>query len=75
LNYEITYKANAELNPTRYVNSDFAGCKDTCCSTKGNIFIIAGGPVSWESKRQETVVLSTVEAKYMGFSRAIIQIL
>ena len=70
LNYKITYKADAKLNLTRYVDSDFADCKNTCHSTKGNIFIIAEGPVSWESKRQKTVALSTVEAEYMGFSRA-----
>jgi len=57
------------------VDSDFADCKDTRCSTKGNIFIVAGEPVLWESKRQETVALSTVEAEYMGFSRAITQVL
>jgi len=51
------------------------GCKDTHCSIEGNIFIVAGGPVSWENKRQEKVALSTVEAEYMGFSRAIIQAL
>jgi len=57
------------------VNSDFAGCKDTYHSTEGNIFIVAGGPVSWESKRQETVALSMVEAEYIGFSRATTQVL
>jgi len=46
LNYGIMYKANTELNPTEYVDSDFAGCKDICRSTEGNIFVIAGGPVS-----------------------------
>jgi len=49
------------------VNSDFAGCKDTRRLTEGTIFIVAGGPVSWESKRQDTVTLSTVEAEYMAF--------
>ena len=75
LNYRMTYKANAKFNLTRYVNSDFADYKDTCHSTKENIFIIAEGPVSWESKRQKTVALSTVEAEYMGFSRATTQAL
>ena len=27
-----------------------------------------GGPISWKSKRQATVALSTVEAEYMGLS-------
>jgi len=75
LNYGITYKADAKLNPTGYVDSDFAGCKDTRRSTEGNIFIVVGEPVLWESKRQETVALSTVEAEYMGFSRATTQAL
>ena len=57
------------------MDSDFAGCKDTRRSTEGNIFVVAGGPVSWESKRQETVALSTVEAEYMSFSRATSQAL
>jgi len=44
LNYGITYKADVKLNPSGYVNSDFAGCKDTGRSTEGNIFIVVGGP-------------------------------
>ena len=71
----ITYRADGELSPTGYVDSDFAECKDTHHSIEGNIFIVAGGPVSWESKRQETIALSTVEAEYMGFSRAATQAL
>ena len=58
-----------------YVDSDFAGCKNTRRSTEGNIFVVAGGPVSWETKRQDMVALSTVEAKFMAFSRATTQAL
>jgi len=50
-------------------------CKDTRCPTKGNIFLVVGGPISWESKKQETVALSTVEAEYMAFPQAITQAL
>ena len=75
LHYRIIYKADSKLNSTGYVDSNFTGCKNTCCFTEGNIFIIAEGPVLWESKKQETVALSMVEAKYMGFSRVTTQAL
>jgi len=36
---------------------------------------VAGGPVSWETKRQDTVALSMVEAEFMALSRATTQAL
>jgi len=75
LNYGITYKGGESLNPIGYVDSDYAGCKDTQHLTKGNIFVVAGGPMSWQSKHQEMVALSTVESKYMAFTRATSQVL
>jgi len=70
LDYAIRYHAGAILDPVGYIDSDFAGCKNTRCSTEGNIFILAGGPVSWETKRQDMIALSTVKAKFMVFSWA-----
>ena len=75
LNHGIMYRAGTTLNPVGYVDSNFAGCKNTRRSTEGNIFVVAGGPVSWETKRQDTVALSTVEAEFMAFSRATTQAL
>ena len=37
--------------------------------------MVAGGPISWECKRQDIVVLSTVEAEFMAFSKATTQAL
>jgi len=68
--YGVTFKAGGNLDLIGYVDSNFAGCRESRRSTEGNIFIVAGGPVSWESKRQETVALSTVKAEYMAFTRA-----
>jgi len=75
IDYGITYRGGGTLNPIGYVNSDYAGCKDTRCSTEENVFIVAGGLVSWESKYQETVALSTVESEYMAFIHTMAQAL
>ncbi|GAW07214.1 retrovirus-related pol polyprotein [Lentinula edodes] len=78
LDYAITYQAPAALTtapgmglkPDVYVDSDHAGCQDTYRSTSGYVFFMAGAPVSWSSKRQSTVALSTTESEYIGLSRA-----
>ena len=62
------YFRDAELTPLAYVDSDYGGCQDTRRSTLGYVFTMAGGPVTWSSKRQATVVLSTIEVEYVAMS-------
>jgi hypothetical protein len=42
-----------------------AGDKDSMRSTTGYVFIIGGTTVSWISKLQKVVALSTIEAEYV----------
>ena len=53
-----------------YVDSDFAGDLDKRKSTTGYVFTLAGGAVSWLSKLQTVVALSTTEAEYMAATQA-----
>ena len=53
-----------------YSDADWAGDLDSRRSTTGYLFEIGGVPVSWKSKRQATVALSTAEAEYMALSAA-----
>ena len=69
IDYGITYSRDMDLSPIAYVDADYGGCKDTWRSTSGYIFTMAGGLVTWSSKRQATVALSTVEAEYVAMSR------
>ena len=39
-------------------------------STTGQIFTMLGGAISWNSKKQPTVALSTTEAEYMAVTQA-----
>jgi hypothetical protein len=53
-----------------FSDSDWGSDYDTRRSTTGYVFTMAGGPVSWRSKRQPTVALSTCEAEYLASSDA-----
>ena len=39
-------------------------------STSGKMFLLAKGAVSWLSKKQATVALSTTDAEYVALSTA-----
>jgi len=68
LDYGITYFRNLSLRPFGYVDSDYAGDVDGQKSMEGHMFFVGGRLVSWASKHQETVALSTVEAEYIAFT-------
>ena len=53
-----------------YSDADWAGDLDDRHSTSGNMFMLANGAVSWLSKKQATVALSTTEAEYISLSVA-----
>lgn len=53
-----------------YVGSDYAGDLDKRKSTTGYVFTVVGGAVSWLSKLQTVVALSTTEAEYMEATQA-----
>ena len=69
LDYGLTYSRDYDLSPVAFVDADYGGCRDTHRSTSGYIFTMSGGLVTWSSKRQATVALSTVEAEYVAMSR------
>ena len=54
-----------------YADADWAGDRDTRRSTTGYVFMVAGGTVSWSSKLQPTVALSSAEAEYMAACSAV----
>lgn len=55
---------------TEYSDADWAGDTQTRRSTSGILFNIGSGAISWSSKRQPTVSLSTCEAEYIAQTHA-----
>jgi hypothetical protein len=52
-----------------FVDSDWAGCVDSHRSTSGYVFFMGDSPVSWSSKWQAFVALSSTEAEYIALAR------
>nr|GFA55234.1 retrovirus-related Pol polyprotein from transposon TNT 1-94 [Tanacetum cinerariifolium] len=53
-----------------YTDSDLARNKDNMKSTSGYLMTFAGGAVSWQSRLQKCVALSTTEAEYVAATEA-----
>lgn len=53
-----------------FCDADYAGDLNERRSTTGYVFMFGSCPVSWSSKRQSTVSLSTTEAEYRAGSSA-----
>jgi hypothetical protein len=51
-------------------DADWAGCPVTRRSTTGYIFCLASGPVSWASKKQSELALSSCESEYVALTAA-----
>lgn len=74
-NYGITY-SNESNTPTSNENL-FMGYSDAAYanadgykSTSGFVFISGGGAITWRSKKQTTIALSSTEAEYVALSEA-----
>ena len=68
VNFGILYTKQKSMNFIAYSDADWAGDPDDHKSTSGYLFQMCGGAVSWRSKKQSSVVLSTAEAEYIALA-------
>src|SRR5271155_121851 len=64
-NLGITFDGNRGLVLEGYSDADWGAGKDRK-SISGYVFTLAGGAISWSSKKQATTALSTTEAEYIA---------
>lgn len=66
----ITYGGQEKLLVKGYLDSDWAGNVESRKSISRFIFMLNGGPVSWCSKKQPMIALSSIEAEYITLTLA-----
>lgn len=62
----IMYERKASVELQGWTDSDYAGDIDDRKSTSGYVFKLSSGSVSWSSKKQPIVTLSTTEAEFVA---------
>nr|KYP44906.1 Retrovirus-related Pol polyprotein from transposon TNT 1-94 [Cajanus cajan] len=65
-NYGILYKKGGEEDLITFTDSDYAGDEEDSKSTSGYVFLLGSRAVSWMSKKQPIVTLSTTEAEFVA---------
>jgi len=71
----LWYPSHSPIHLIGYSDSNFAGCKLDRNSTSGTCHLLGLSLISWHSKKQACVALSTVEAEYIAAGSCCAQIL
>ncbi|KAF7773627.1 hypothetical protein Agabi119p4_5794 [Agaricus bisporus var. burnettii] len=67
-NMVLEFDGNSNQGVIAYSDSDWASDPEDRKSITGNFVTIANGTISWLSRKQKTVALSSTEAEYMAIS-------
>ena len=69
------YTKDTNTNIVGFSDADWAGDADDRKSTSGGYFMLGNNVVSWSSKKQNCVSLSTAESKYVAAASCCSQLL
>ena len=67
----LVYSPSTATSLAGFCDADWAGDVDKRKSTSGYCFLLNGTAISWTSKRQSTVALSSAEAEYLALGTAV----
>jgi hypothetical protein len=73
--FKLWYPRGSTFDLIGYLDADWAGCKINRKSTSGTCQFLGRSLVSWASKKQNSVALSTVEAEYIAAGHCCAQLL
>ncbi|GKB23836.1 hypothetical protein Tco_0863237 [Tanacetum coccineum] len=71
----LWYSKDTDMSLTPYSDTDHTGYQDIRRSTSGSAQFLGDKLVSWSSKKQNSIAISSTEAEYIALSRCCAQIL
>ncbi|GJW94235.1 putative RNA-directed DNA polymerase [Tanacetum coccineum] len=71
----VLFKTNGHLNIQIFTDADWAGDKGNRRSTSGYFSLVGGNLVTWKSKKQKVVSLSSAEAEFRGIAKGLAEAL
>ena len=71
----ILFSNHGHLRIEAYTDADWAGCPDDRRSTTGYCTFVGGNLVTWKSKKQKVVALSSAEAEYRAMAKGVCELL
>ncbi|GKB43255.1 putative RNA-directed DNA polymerase [Tanacetum coccineum] len=71
----VLFKTNGHLNIQIFTDADWAGDKGNRRSTLGYLSLVGGNLVTWKSKKQKLISLSSVEAELRGIAKGLAEAL
>ncbi|XP_019236843.1 PREDICTED: uncharacterized protein LOC109217069 [Nicotiana attenuata] len=67
----IFLSKDADYTIKAYCDSDWVACPDSRKSVSGYLVLLGNSPVSWKSKKQDTISLSSAEAEYRALRKVV----
>nr|GEY51307.1 putative RNA-directed DNA polymerase [Tanacetum cinerariifolium] len=75
ISHGVLFKTNGHLNIQIFTDADWAGDKGNRRSTSGYFSLVGGNLVTWKSKKQKVVSLSSAEAEFRGIAKGLAEAL
>ncbi|GKG13741.1 hypothetical protein Tco_0350701, partial [Tanacetum coccineum] len=75
INMDLWYSKDTDMSLIGYLDADHMGCQDTRRSTSGSAHFLGDKLVSWSSKKQKSIAVSSTKAEYIALSGCCAQIL